>query len=580
MKADESRCMSSALSNLQGVEELGLCVDSGLGWISGCDISDRAQLFRQKHKIFGARDAEGDFQLAKRQEIWNEILQSLAYNDDDISNYVISCSIPQSGQSSIMSNRYGTFRVSLHVRENIGKERSKRPLVFEGKDQSKTTFAPIYPSDTYHPIVVTNKFHQAPVVPNQLTVAQKEWLLETEWAQRAFLSSYCMALTDNAQTFQNVQTLNIAKLSSNHLTALQRKDIWTALPNLNKLILYVAPDFRTVKKKNGFAVTTDVRPSLAIRPFFKLLQSYVASVQSIKTLEIGYVGGGEHQTGLHGRNRHVMPCPLADYTVQGAFMQDYKGVLTLPYVEDLTLANCWIAPPTLKKLVKITTNLHSLTLNSISLTAHTGVTNPIGYTKYRLPIHAGSGTPRRDPANIPANFFTHRPNGSDPISIPGQDLDFWVHLKMRTGSWPDVIDSISPGPTLDLVRYAFQYQEEVPKLRSVGALKVIVFKSCGYVKVGLMSGLDQECLPPIRNNVRDCLQDRYSKLEAVAMDYKYDTLSGQIVVLFDNIDKNALTTGFPMQLGWDYDDDRKFDNLEDGQPLGGRGRFSGRVEKF
>lgn len=34
-KADETRCMTLALSNLDSLIELGLSIDSGLGWIQG-----------------------------------------------------------------------------------------------------------------------------------------------------------------------------------------------------------------------------------------------------------------------------------------------------------------------------------------------------------------------------------------------------------------------------------------------------------------------------------------------------------------------------------------------------------------
>jgi len=67
----------------------------------------------------------------------------------------------------------------------------------------------------------------------------------------------------------------------------------------------------------------------------------------------------------------------------------------------------------------------------------------------------------------------------------------------------------------------------------------------------------------------------------VMMHRKEDSFWGQIATDFIEVERTALTTGFPMTLGWDDDDDdSKFDNLEDGQPIGGSGRFSGRVQRL
>ena len=47
--------MAEALSYLTNVRELGLSLDSGLGWLHGSDQSDRAKTAKGKSKVFGAR---------------------------------------------------------------------------------------------------------------------------------------------------------------------------------------------------------------------------------------------------------------------------------------------------------------------------------------------------------------------------------------------------------------------------------------------------------------------------------------------------------------------------------------------
>ena len=59
------------LSTLISVTELGLSVDSGLGWIQGPDISDRAVLFQSPPKIFGTKYAELSDRETEAQLTWH-----------------------------------------------------------------------------------------------------------------------------------------------------------------------------------------------------------------------------------------------------------------------------------------------------------------------------------------------------------------------------------------------------------------------------------------------------------------------------------------------------------------------------
>lgn len=595
-KADEHRYMSTALSNLRGVQVLGICIDNGLGWLPGPDVSDRAQVFKEKTTIFGAREPEWEAKLSERDETWKGIVRSL--RPEDGSNYRADGEMICHGELPIRPNEHGFYQAIVYPRKSnpsvefsYQHNAAGRPIVFQGINIANvsppTLAAP--PIDLLDPAEGNKEspFTNAPIVPNKLTTPQKEWLMETEWAQRAFISSYCMALTDNSLTFQHVHTLNIAKLSSKHLGALERDDFWNALPSLSKLIMNVAADFRAISKDDsGEVVADDINPSAAATQFFRLIKTYVSKVRSINTISLGYSGGGERQTGIYGRNKLVLPAPLADYTDHNVFEQSFKKVLPLPHVRYLTLTNCWIAPPLLKTFMSLTrrANLRSLTLDSVSLSAHPGVPNPTYPDPLQNGVYASPmGPPLRFLSDLHlGNFFAQRdsypgPANADPVF---GYLDSWVSIAGRVGSWADVINSISPGPTLDLVRYAFRYLEDPPPRRKPGSLEIIKFISCGYVRLVNQpaDSFDQSCLPEVVNSPPQCLRKRALDLMPVMMHRKTDQLLGQIVPVLPDLDDSVLATGFPMAIGWP--EEEGLDALEDGQPRGGDARFTGRVEKL
>ena len=557
-KADEFRCMSAALSNLTGLQELGLCIDSGLGWLAGPDISDRAQLFQQKHGIFGVRAAEAEDRSRSNKEAWDNAVDWLSTSPPPADSTTSSPPSAASTTSNLSASRPLIF---WGINISDGPD-SNTPCSFDLQD--------ILQRNSNRSNFTRDPFSAVPVIPNRLTVAQKEWLLEIEWAQRAFLSSYCMALIDNSQTFQNVHSLNIAKLSSKHLADLQRKDIWQALPNLNDLTIIVVADFRIIHKDDsGNVQATDIKPSKAATSFFTLLQTMIADIQSIKIMKLGYFGGGEHQSGIFGRNNFVLPAPLVDFTKKQVFAQDYQGVLHLPYVENLTLVNCWIAPTTLKKFadVLVCGQLRLLTFDSVSLTTHfdTENTPPLDISK-----SPQRGTSRPAGFNLPSSFFLQRAPSLG--SFLYTTTSSWIEEGVRVGSWSNIIDTISPGPTLDLVRHAFHYQDEAPMPRSRRSLEVIDFISCGYVSLSNA--------PTTSRSLPRCLYKRAFELAPIIMHRSNDELLGQIAPYdLGEMESGAMATGFPMTMGWG-DDERKYDNLEDGQLEGGSGRFSGRVEKL
>ena len=602
--------MSAALSYLQGVRELGVSIDSGLGYLCGPDISDHAQLFQEKPKIFGVSETQRSLKNLERETLWDDIVRSLG--PAAAMNYDIQGDIILANQAPLTPNEWGYFEVHFHIPSNprldprgIGLSRPRgsrvkfvdayrgrsgdRPLVFQGVNLANTPNTigtaeapPIVDMNTYDHAALQGRekssFHAAPLVPNNLTSSQKEWLLETEWAQRAFLSSYCMALTDNSHTFQHVRSFTVAKLSSRYLSALQREDFWGALPNLNTLTIIVSADWRNVVKlDSGVVEAPDIRPSGAATQFHKLLATFIAVIPGIKTLNLGYFGGGEQQVGIFGRNKHILPAPLTDFSNHHAATSINANILVLPHVEHLTLTNCWITPPALKTFVAQMrgAKLRTLTLDSVSLTGHSGVTdsmepNPTENGVLRLP----DGPPRRFGDRAVGDLFQQRGNAPDPRS----DGSGWMVEPRRIGSWGNVIDAITPGPTIELLRYAYQHLHDVPEMRDQGPLERVNFISCGYVRLVNMKDFNQIFLGEVSNNPPHYLRKRAIDLMPIMMQRNEDPLLGQIIPMLHDHDLEVLQTAFPMATDWN--DENQWDNHEDGQPIGGSGRFNGHVKKL
>ena len=585
-KADEFRCMSLALSYLKEVRELGLSLDSGLGWIAGPDVSDRARVFQEKTRIFGHSHPFHDLDAKKD---WTKKLHELGLYHK---KYQIDGRTIITAGRSLRRNAYGFYECTVHLDgdqpfltfpdNDESYKLCKETLIYGGINLSiDPPSSRLVPNPLHHIRNVEHgtkdsSFKSASLVPNNLTTAQKEWLLETEWAQRAFLSSYCMALTDNSQTFENVESLTIAKLSSRYLAALQRDDFWKALPNLNSLTIMVSADFRDIQKTDsGVVEAPDIMPSKAATPFYNLVEGYIANIAGITTLNLGYFGGGEHQGGIFGRNQHVLPAPLYDFSNHNN--TEIPCVLSLPCVEHLTLTNCWVAPAALVSVVQMAApEMRTLTLNSVSLTTHyTGnerEPSPLENGVYPVP----NGFPRLKDPEI-GNLWDSRGYTADPNAQSRPN--HWLITGGRKGSWRDVIDRITPGPTIDLLRYAYQHIDIAPKMRT-DPLERIDFVSCGYVRLPDQEGLDQDGIGEvIIHPPNAALEKRAMDLIPVMMHRNSDLLLGQIVPSLPEEELCIFRDCFPMTIGWG-DNNIKYHNHEDGQPTGGSGRFSGHVKKL
>ena len=601
--------MTEALSNLSKLIVLGLSVESGLGWISGPDQSDRASIFKTKPEVFGSKYLCPDAQMREMRATWRKLRnhnRSIRGMDKNLLQPLLQVIERQAGDvtdvMSLVRNATGVRLLSGAVRgrpthvldmdssddnhsggfsssEDSSSDRELAiPLMFRGIDiavvhsranasvgaqnmnVNLNANAPVNNLMQLQSISNRNQgmFANEPLIPRNPNPAQREWLLETEWAQRAFVSSYCLAIMDNASTFQNVRTLTIARLSSRFLDVIQRQDMWEALSNIESLTLMVSPDWRdVVKQHGGFVGLPALWPSEACKKVFNFLETCIAGAENIKNLKVGWIGGGEHATGIYARNKHILPAPVIGMEGSVHVIPSARSIpakiLSLPFVENLTLVNCWFLPHTLKAFVSemSQTELQVLKLESVSLTAE-----------------------------IPSKHLQGTTDATEDVVSPTATAATgkyaWLTATIRKGSWGDVIDNITPGDNLLHKRFEHGYGEaESVKSAPPEGLRRIEFESCGYTRLLGMKNFDQSALPPVADiDTTSPLLKRAHELAPVVMATD-DPLLGQIVPSMEKAESDVLETAFGMRMGWTGE--KKYENREDGQPVGGSGRFSGVV---
>ncbi|KAL5397272.1 hypothetical protein PMIN02_002455 [Paraphaeosphaeria minitans] len=390
--ADETPRMKTAFSELAKVQELALSVDAGLGWLNGPDRSIRARILERPREVFGTVKDTPDRRTHAQRELWHHIEACHAAADSDLSLATLykleinrPPSDPQIANLAVKQQPEMPFADSRLVSEALPHDTTDLlvPTSFDDPEVLDRFVAPQTPSSSG--FLYTSKIHPvdagqliSPVVPSTLTKAQKEWLMETEWAQRAFLSSYMLSIIDNPKTFHQVHTLNVSRLSDRYISLLNREDFWSALPNLSNVTLMVLPGWRTICKDDaGIVDTPKINPSSEINSIVALLKRIVSDRPKIHTLTLGWATGGEHAEGVHARNKLLQPAPLVvlDLVTNQNAATLQMEILQFPHVERLTLKNCWITPLLLQEFMKAhdRLKLKHLVLDSVSLT---GVLRP------------------------------------------------------------------------------------------------------------------------------------------------------------------------------------------------------------
>lgn len=213
-----------------------------------------------------------------------------------------------------------------------------------------------------------------PLQPGTLTEAQAQWLMETVWAQRAFLSAYTTSVLANKACFAQVHSLHIAKISSGLLSSLEQRQLWQGLPGLIALTVLVSPDWRAehITGDQNFNSNMAVSPVDASLQLAAFLTTYIAPLERLSILKIGFVGGGENATGIMARNRHVLPAPIS--SAPRMWLSDHVAepspstIATFNHIKHLTITNAWLSPLMLEAFMTKSqdTSLRRLTLLSVS----------------------------------------------------------------------------------------------------------------------------------------------------------------------------------------------------------------------
>lgn len=632
--ADETATMAQALRCIVNAKELGLSLDGGLGWMAGPDITQRTAERLHKLPVFGESTFAPEPARVADVDMIREDGQSFPENDRNVPAVKpIKAALQHAGYDGNSLDHWAQMLIQADgylervTRSGIVSHSpdSDRRMLVRAAAQERETAATLlaaesdgsdgaesYASDdnestpaTTTPAVANDgesneesKKTEAKEVgefalkPNNLTRAQREMLLEVEWAQRAFMQSYTIAVIDNKPIFEHIHALTVARLPSRHLPSLGRSDFWDSLPGLEKLSLGIIPDWRELVKLPTSWIQDDrVLPSHAVSVVYTILRDHVLHRTNIKTLHLEWVGGGEEAPGIFTRNQHILPAPLTS-TARNMFLsrpvpEVLPEMLSFPYVEHLSFKNCWISPPIMTRLIDGFEDsvIQSLVFDSVSLSA----TMPSGVQTDTVPPRNAFAEPAQILINTavmnnPGQFvivnaalglinLVHNPPPY-PI-LPDSPMPVWL-MGPRIGSWTYFINALTPGKTMDDMRYDQGYTTEKP-VRRPTTLRKLTFKSCGYVRMPLhleQTILDPEAVQSFNHNLDKIIQE----CEDFMMTTDDPTL-GVIINHIHKLEVQTLDQGFNFTLGWDSSRAALFaECVQDGITHPGQGRFSGTVD--
>jgi len=374
---------------------------------------------------------------------------------------------------------------------------------------------------------------------------------------------------------------------------LAQPEFWKSLPGLKRLEIFLSPDWRREHVIGDRFHSTNmlIAPAKAAQSFTDFLRRYVTRIEHLHSLTIGYVGGGEHGVGMYARNQHVLPAPIVDDLVD--FLHDRTvpwkhppRITKFDHVRHLEFHNCWFSPFMLKDFMENSTDtsLHSLTLNSVSLTAY--------------PITILREAPLVEPPFCPDPWML------EPVP--------------HVATWCQVLECITPGATMRERKYEAGFREAdaeegaIPQRPFRGHVQSITLKSCGYVKITLpkdrhiATHRTFQVSHPIKHMDKG-LEKRMERFSRPVADGSPETGTrrerggedvevskcimispstpsgdpypwlGTLTQRLHRGEKRLLEEAWGMTFGWPDNLDR-FAAVEDGCLEGGTGRFSGIIQ--
>lgn len=605
--ADQTRTMTKAFEYINNAKELGLSIDGGLGWLDGPDINQRVVLEHQKLQVFG----KSRFVVDKRTNAFQSKQCGVSISiptrnlrspgringhgpDNEVRNRTMAEQmVPEADYNADLSRSVGSWRdskgqgIALDLDSVAGSSSLDTACTLQDFDDVLQDDAETWPGSIINRATASrDAIKSISLRPNDLSNAQREVLLETEWAQRAFMQSYCIAIIDNPSTFRTIAKLTLARLPSRHLSILNRADFWASLMQLNNVSLAVIPEWRDItKSSSGLVEDAEVLPSQSILAVYEILNDQIGPRQSIKTLHFEWICGGEYANGMFARNRNILAAPFVSNAMDMVSRVHHAiEILSLPHIEELSLKNCWVSPHILLRMTKLLRSqaLQSLALHSVSLSApgSRNVPEPVNMhgqnaaqDAFLLNGHVGGVFP---------GLFNGQHAPVLQAGFPPQAVG-WTHPAIiqplwqpHHGSWAYFIARITPSrPLADMHRASDSRQQLSSTMPT--RLKSIVFESCGYIRLPLE--LNHNLIDPDRPIHHENQWDstRRNLLEAVMMKSRDHTL-GTIVNHMNERESETLQSVWGLQLGWAKASNRMAARATaDGIAAPGQGRFRGVV---
>ncbi|KUJ20875.1 uncharacterized protein LY89DRAFT_417116 [Mollisia scopiformis] len=642
--ADETRTMAKALMFIESAKELGLSIDGGLGWLPGPDINTRVAERGEKLAVFGAsrfvpeskprlgRQGKASSIATNADSVsgtysqYERMLQDAGYQEDDLESAVRlfleteefgAPPLPNFQGDTSAWDSFGLQPAAQQFVPETWRRLRRRDALLNGSNGSDSTDHGVLSNATVELASLTDEdddgFEQPDyqstaaysyptklpkgkndgclLKPNDLSNAQREMLLEMEWAQNAFMQSWAIAIIDNQETFSRIRTLNIARLPSRHLPILRREDFWDSLPELGSLSLAIIPDWREVRKEaTSWVEDNRVAPSRAVVSVYELLSQQISRRENIKSLHFEWLCGGEYAPGLFARNQHILAAPVVAEAMHMVNRSQQHSLLALPNVERLSLKNCWLTPHIMRNflLPMKQTALQSLTLDSVSLTAPLPQNASPNHMTPAVVVQNAQHMPVQG-GPIGANVFGNLLGGLNaqnqapvappppaPVIINATDLA-WFETP-RPGSWADIIDHLTPGTTLEAIRHAREMGPE-PEPRAETNLSKLSFTSCGYVRLPL--DFDQTILDApqgVHQQAGGTVTKRMNDIDCFMMKAQDHALA-VVANHMSQLESATLENAWDMTVGWrDSRPELLPDAQLDGCMLAGFGRFDGLIE--
>lgn len=617
LAADQTRTMTKALRFITNATELALSLDGGVGWLAGPDKNSKVVQRGEKYPVFG----ESRFVPEPKKRVRAKKTPTKAPSEPQ----TLECQSQPAGEGGRQSlsldalpwslddlpaplrhmtaNALNLQTVANHSQENLdAHSQIPEPDITPSSSPMTTVGETVTDGEDREVELLDISLEDSgyPLKPRNLTLAQREMLLETEWAQRAFLQSYSIAIIDNQQTFKHIDTLTIARLPHRQIPLLWRPDFWDALPQLEKLSLGIIPDWREVTKlPTGLVQDVSLLPSASATGVFQLLTNHISHRSNITTLHFEWVGGGEEAPGLFTRNRHILPAPLTSRAIGMINRKEEAELLGLPNVRNLSLKNCWIAPHILINFMRAhKMSLYTISFDSVSLTAPLrpnanpnpmqenpeafGLANIVQNPNFQGQLVAAPDAaallqlpnPPVQNQQIMALWNTMIMNPVPPVYSNVHHARQNWYKEPRMGSWAWFLEATVPNQKLQDIRESYEFEvESSPYVPS--RLVKLEFTSCGYVKLPL--DIDQTMLDRPPSRLLDTTSSRKKELEEWMMKTE-DSNLGVIANYIDPVEEMTLENIWDMSFGWDWTRKRLATEAKaDGIPSPGKGRFFGLV---